>query len=121
MEIDMTDKTHPDSGIPLTYGNYVSYEEHMQTLHAKIEELEAEPAKARKPCLHQISEPEGEYPPLHEPRHRGPAATGSYFDAFTSDQMRAYVDADRAMNALAMLAEAQSMPPVTAKGYSHAV
>jgi hypothetical protein len=46
----------------------------------------------------------------------------SLMDKLTSEwTMRAYVDADRAMNALAMLAEAQSMPPVTAKGYSHAV
>lgn len=36
------------------------------------------------------------YPSLPEPAHRGPDGTGSYFDAFTSDQMRAYVDADRA-------------------------
>ena len=46
----------------------------------------------------------------------------SLMDKLTSEwTMCAYVDADRAMNALAMLAEAQSMPPVTAKGYSHAV
>lgn len=46
----------------------------------------------------------------------------SLMDKLTSEwAMRAYVYADRAMNALAVLAEAQSMPPITAKGYSHAV
>lgn len=41
----------------------------------------------------------GEYPALPKPGHRGPEGTGSYFDSFTADQMRAYVDADRAMRA----------------------
>jgi hypothetical protein len=27
---------------------------------------------------------------LPTPAHRGPSGTGSYFDAFTADQMRAY-------------------------------
>lgn len=38
----MTDRTHPDSGVPFTYGNYVNYAEHVQALHARIAELEAE-------------------------------------------------------------------------------
>lgn len=40
--------------------------------------------------------PVGEYPALPEPKHRGPSGTGSYFDAYSADQMRAYIDADRA-------------------------
>ena len=38
----MTDRTHPDSGIPFTYGNYVNYAEHVQALQARIAELEAQ-------------------------------------------------------------------------------
>ena len=57
-------------------------------LRAEVERLaaQAEPAPA----------PVGEYPALPEPKHRGPSGTGSYFDAYSADQMRAYIDADRA-------------------------
>ena len=71
----------------------------------KTTQLEAEIKAMREASAHTeiaptpYCEAAGEYPPLPEPRHRGPAATGSYFDAFTADQMRAYVDADRAMRA----------------------
>ena len=34
--------------------------------------------------------------PLPEPAHRGPPETGDYFSAFTAQQMRDYVAADRA-------------------------
>lgn len=62
--------------------------------------------------MHQIvaPAPAGEYPALPEPRHRGPEVTGSYFDAFTADQMRAYVDADRAMRAQAAPADPLDTP-----------
>lgn len=37
------------------------------------------------------------FPPLPEPHHRGPPETGDYFSAFTAQQMRDYVEADRAL------------------------
>jgi hypothetical protein len=37
-----------------------------------------------------MTTPAAALPPLPDPRHRGPDGTGSYFDAFTADQMRAY-------------------------------
>ena len=71
--------------------------ETLQSQSTKIEELEAELAKARKPCLHQISEPAGEYPAL--PRRYTYSDEG--VELFTADQMRAYVDTDRAARATA--------------------
>ncbi len=62
------------------------------------------------------------YPPMPEPKHSRVVDGLPCITVYEHQNlMRAYVDADRAMNVLAMLAEAQSMPPVTAKGYSHAV
>ena len=49
---------------------------------------------------------QGEYLPLPAPNHRGPCGTGSYFDAYTAEQMRAYVDADRAARGAAQAAPA---------------
>lgn len=106
----MTDRTQPealrlaeqyDYGDPLAYSNMwkVAVRNELIRQHARIAELEAELAKARKPCLHQISEPEGEYPPL--PMTTAMHASDGVTACWTSDQMHAYVDADRAMRSQA--------------------
>ncbi|MGB3882039.1 MAG: hypothetical protein WA955_15825 [Diaphorobacter nitroreducens] len=61
----------------------------------------------RRECLHQIAEPAGEYPPLPEPdlsmpwRVNAKSDGAAHSSGFTYTQMRAYVDADRAMRAQA--------------------
>lgn len=59
-----------------------------------------EPLRGRQ-CLHQIAEPAVEYPALPEPDRvmEDWSIGGVLVDYFTTDQMRAYVDADRAMRA----------------------
>lgn len=57
----------------------------------RLEAVAAQPPAQAEPA----PAPVGEYPALPEPKHRGPSGTGSYFDAYSADQMHTYLDADR--------------------------
>ena len=51
-------------------------------------------------------------PPLPEPGHRGPTGTGTYFDAFTADQLRDYARAAIAAHVPAVLAAVPAQPGI---------
>lgn len=88
------DASKPDGpgGCGASGGYKLTEDEAIAAWNRRAEAVASQPPAQAEPA----PAPVGEYPALPEPKHRGPSGTGSYFDAYSADQMRAYIDADRA-------------------------